>query len=125
MSLFDLAMHSTHAKATVEERLALYKEMSSKHSVIPMTEGINPYASWAHLIAGYNAGYYSYLWSEVVAIHLYMYFKEQGLLNDEVGYKLRKTILEPCASIPATEMIKNFLGTPFSIDPYLKKHNVI
>lgn len=74
-------------------------------------ENMPSWASFEHMSTAYNSGYYSYLWSEVVASDIFSMFQKKGdFLDPILGMKLRKTILEPCASLPATQMVRNFLG---------------
>lgn len=79
------------------------------------------WASWDHMVTGYNASYYSYLWSEVTACALFNAFEECGdFLNPQLGAKLRKTVLEPCASLTGREMVRNFLGKDASEEAFRK-----
>ena len=76
------------------------------------------------MTAGYNAGYYGYLWSEVFAADLYSVFKQNGVLDESTGRLLRQKILSPCTILPANTMLKNFLGREPTHDAYLKEHNI-
>jgi thimet oligopeptidase len=66
-------------------------------------------ASFGHLMGGYEAGYYSYLWSEVLAVDMLSAF-QGDLLNPVVGQRYRRLILEPGGSRPPQDLVEEFLG---------------
>jgi Zn-dependent oligopeptidase len=66
-------------------------------------------ASFMHLCAGYDAGYYGYLWSEVFAADMFSRFRG-NVLNPGIGGEYRKKILESAATRPSQEILENFLG---------------
>lgn len=51
--------------------------------VIPQ-EGTNGASDFGHLVGGYSAGYYGYLWSLVYSSDMFLRFKKEGLLNKKV-----------------------------------------
>jgi Zn-dependent oligopeptidase len=123
MSSFDLALHSPGGSALDLE--ATWLELRAKHVPgVPHTMGSAPWASWLHMTTGYNAGYYGYLWSEVFAKDLYAQFKARGPngpLDTELGTKFRKDILEPCAILPGSQMLLQFLGREPNSDAFLQE----
>eukprot|EP01129_Flabellula_baltica_P010056 TRINITY_DN4204_c1_g1_i2.p1 TRINITY_DN4204_c1_g1~~TRINITY_DN4204_c1_g1_i2.p1 ORF type:complete len:680 (+),score=151.67 TRINITY_DN4204_c1_g1_i2:51-2042(+) len=123
-SLCDLSFHSTHSNSNKQELLDLWNETEKQCIGIEMIPGTTPFTGWNHMTAGYNAGYYGYLWAEVFASDIYSVFKEKGVLDPETGMLLRKTILEPCTILPATQMLQNFLCREPSNTSYLKEHNI-
>ena len=60
--------------------------------------------------SGYSAGYYSYLWSEVLDNDAFEYFKEQGLFNPDVALKFRQTFLEKGGSEEPMTLYRSFRG---------------
>ena len=64
-----------------------------------------------HIIgSGYSAGYYSYLWSEVLAVDAWEKFKEDGIFNKETASSFRKTFLEKGGSEEPMVLYKQFRG---------------
>ena len=64
-----------------------------------------------HIIAsGYSAGYYSYLWSEVLAVDAWEKFQEDGIFNKETAASFRKTFLEKGGSEEPMVLYKQFRG---------------
>ncbi|MDO5036504.1 MAG: M3 family metallopeptidase [Porphyromonas sp.] len=59
---------------------------------------------------GYAAGYYSYLWSEVLSANVGEYFTEHGSLNPEVGQAFRDKILSKGNTQPLNEIFTDFTG---------------
>jgi len=74
-----------------------------------------------HITGGYEAGYYSYLWSEVLDADAFEAFKETGLFNAETGEKLRETILSKGSTDDPMVMYKNFRGQEPNTDAVLKR----
>ena len=59
---------------------------------------------------GYAAGYYSYLWTEVLAVNVAKKFEELGALNPEVGQAFREKVLSRGNTKDLMECLKNFTG---------------
>lgn len=78
-------------------------------------------ASFNHLMGGYDAGYYGYLWSDVYAADMFSRFEAQGLLNAELGAHYRKTILEPGNMKENLDLLRDFLGRAPSPDAFFRK----
>jgi peptidyl-dipeptidase Dcp len=67
----------------------------------------------------YSAGYYSYLWSEVLDSDAYEWFKEQGGLTRENGQRFRDMVLSRGGSIDPAQMYREFRGRDASVEPLL------
>ena len=64
---------------------------------------------FGHVVSGYAAGYYGYLWSKVLALDMLSRFNGK-LMNPQVGQFYRKTVLERGSELPADRMVRYFLG---------------
>ncbi len=74
---------------------------------------------------GYSAGYYSYVWAEVLDADAFEAFKETGdIFNQEVAAKFRNCILSAGGVEDAMEMYKNFRGKEPNTDPLLKNRGL-
>jgi thimet oligopeptidase len=82
----------------------------------PPRVATHPEASFTHLV-GYEAAYYTYIWSAVIADDLLSRFTA-GLLDPVTARAYRRAILEPGRSAPAEQHIERFLGRPFSLSAW-------
>ncbi|MDR0750059.1 MAG: M3 family metallopeptidase [Tannerellaceae bacterium] len=74
---------------------------------------------------GYTAGYYSYIWSEVLDSDAYEAFKETGdIFNQEMAAKFRKYVLTPGGIDDAMTMYTNFRGKEPGTEPLLKNRGL-
>jgi peptidyl-dipeptidase Dcp len=77
------------------------------------------------MTGGYTAGYYSYLWAEVLDADAFRAFEEKGnIFDQETASKFRKYILEPGGSKEAMEMYIDFRGSEPSIDALLENRGL-
>ncbi len=72
----------------------------------------------------YSAGYYSYLWSEVLAANTTDWFERHGGLTRENGDRFRQGILSRGGSQEAMTLFRNFTGSDPQIEPLLKKRGL-
>lgn len=79
-----------------------------------------PEASFDHLMGGYDAGYYGYLWSKVYASDMYTRFESEGLLNADTGRDYRKTILEQGGSQDPMNLVSSFLKRKPNNEAFLR-----
>ncbi|HXS99324.1 MAG TPA: M3 family metallopeptidase [Elusimicrobiota bacterium] len=115
---FDMACHGKNPPA---DSTKLYARVMQDVSLIPMSEGTHPEASFAHIIGGgYDAGYYGYLWSLVYAQDMFSEFKAAGVMSPEVGRRYRTEILEKGSARDEMDSLKAFLGRKPSEDAFLE-----
>src|SRR3984893_8355991 len=80
---------------------------------------------FSHAFAGgYSAGYYSYLWSEVLDADTVEWIKEHGGLKRENGDRFRQMLLSRGGSADALSLFKNFVGRDPYIEPLLKRRGL-
>jgi len=80
---------------------------------------------FSHIFAGgYSAGYYSYLWSEVLDAHSVDWFKKNGGLTRANGDHFRKTLLSRGGSEDAMNLFRNFTGSDPDIKPLLARRGL-
>ena len=60
---------------------------------------------------GYNAGYYSYLWAEVLDKDAFEFFKSKGIFNRDVSMSYRRNILEKGGSEDPMVLYRRFRGS--------------
>ncbi|CZU22939.1 peptidyl-dipeptidase Dcp [Enterobacter ludwigii] len=98
------------------EAAALHKEGLDLPAVPPRYRS----SYFAHIFGGgYAAGYYAYLWTQMLADDGYQWFVEQGGLTRENGQKFREAILSRGNSTDLAELYRNWRGHDPRIEPML------
>ncbi|MCF7220630.1 M3 family metallopeptidase [Marilutibacter chinensis] len=81
-----------------------------------------PYFS--HIMGGYSAGYYAYIWSEVLDANSVQWFKDNGGLTRANGDHFRETLLSQGGSQDAMKLFRDFAGHDPKIEPLLEKRGL-
>lgn len=119
-AILDMDYHTlTNASGIVANEF----ENKSMERIGLIDEIIPRYKSnyFQHIFAGgYSAGYYSYMWSEVLDKDAFNAFVENGLFDQETATSFRTNILEKGGSLDEMEMYVNFRGQEPTIDPLLE-----
>ena len=79
---------------------------------------------FSHIMGGYSAGYYAYIWSEVLDANTQKWFRDHGGLSRANGDHFRKTLLSRGGSADAMELFRNFAGHEPQIEPLLEKRGL-
>lgn len=82
-----------------------------------------PYFS--HIMGGYSAGYYAYIWSEVLDANSVEWFEQHGGLTRANGDHFRSTLLSRGGSKDALQLFQDFAGHAPKIEPLLKKRGLV
>ena len=77
--------------------------------------GVHYFAAFGHL-TGYASNYYTYVLDKVIAIDFFAQFDRRNLLDGPTAMRYRRAVLEPGASKPAADLVKDFLGRPQQIE---------
>ncbi len=104
---FDLAIHGPAGEGRSEDDILLE---STAVGLFPHEEGTFFPASFGHLMGGYDAGYYGYLWSEVYGDDMFSRFEEEGYLDPGVGADYRREVLATGGSRDGFAHLEAFLG---------------
>ncbi|WP_449541611.1 peptidyl-dipeptidase Dcp [Enterobacter ludwigii] len=103
------------------EAAALHKEGLDLPAVPPRYRS----SYFAHIFGGgYAAGYYAYLWTQMLADDGYQWFVEQGGLTRENGQKFREAILSRGNSTDLAELYRNWRGHDPKIEPMLENRGL-
>jgi peptidyl-dipeptidase Dcp len=120
-SLLDMKWH-TLTEPEALDALRFEAQVMDEIGMIPsiVTRYRTPY--FGHVWGGgYAAGYYSYMWAEVLDADAFEYFKERGLFNPELARSYRENILEPGGSVPPMELYVRFRGQEPEVEPLLAR----
>lgn len=73
---------------------------------------------------GYDACFYTYKWSELMAMDVFARFEREGLLNAELGMQYRRAVLERGGSKPAMQLFMDFMGRAPKADAMLQRYGL-
>lgn len=124
-SLLDMEFHTLTEDLKISPLEFEKKILDEKYGLLP--EIISRYKStyFNHIFnSSYTAGYYSYIWAEVLDADAYELFKQKGIFDKSTAESFRKNILEKGGSEDPMEMYKKFRGAEPSIEPLLKKRGL-
>jgi peptidyl-dipeptidase Dcp len=123
-SYLDMAWHTLRASEKKDPSKFEKGEMQRiglSGAIIPRYQS----TYFAHIFSGgYSAGYYSYLWSEVLDADAFQAFKETSLFDQELARKYRKYILAMGGTRPGMELYKSFRGRLPEIEPLLERRGL-
>ncbi len=121
-SNLDMQWHTIGTDTEIED-VAKFEEEALAKMNLKVDEIPPRYRStyFAHIFSGgYAAGYYSYLWTEMLSHDAYDWFKNNGLLTRANGDKFRKEVLSKGSTMDYAEMYKTFAGRDPQAEPMLK-----
>ena len=124
-SLFDFRLHLEYSPDKPNQVAAMVKEVRDQVAVVQPPE-FNRFAnSFSHIFAGgYSAGYYSYLWAEVLSADAYSLFEEKGVFDAKTGQSFLSEILEKGGSRSPMELFVAFRGREPTIDALLRHKGI-
>jgi Zn-dependent oligopeptidase len=112
----DLALHAEPEQPDLDAALQRTYAVTG----MPYPEGTFMLAGFGHLLGGYDAGYYGYLWAKVIGDDMFGRFAREGVLSPAVGADYRREILEPNGSRAAEDLVRAFLGREPSNAEFLR-----
>jgi len=122
--MLDLTLHEQFDSSNVKYTTEIMSELQNSITNYDYIEGTHMQASFDHLL-DYGASYYGYLWSEVFAADMYSTFEKEGVLNQEVGLRFRKTILEKGGTENPMNLVRAFLRRDPNNEAFLKKQGIV
>jgi len=109
LELHDRAPSQIDLDAILQKDFKRFQPMS-------FVNGDHMYDSFTHL-TGYSSNYYTYVLDKVIAIDFFSQFDKKNLIDGPTAMRYRRSVLEPGATRPAAQLVKDFLGRPQSIAP--------
>jgi oligopeptidase A len=128
IAALDMELHARYHpqdQHNFDEVLAVHRRIANQYSVLPALDDDRFLCSFAHIFAGgYAAGYYSYLWAEVLSADAFAAFEEAGL-DDAValamiGRHFRETVLGSGGSRAPSAVYRDFRGRDATVDALLR-----
>ncbi|HEX4638678.1 MAG TPA: M3 family metallopeptidase [Chthoniobacterales bacterium] len=125
-SLLDQTWHQLTPDQIPQDAIAFEKEALHKAGVdfAPVPPRYRSFYFSHAFQGGYSAGYYSYLWSEVLDADSVEWIKQHGGLKRENGDHFRETLLSRGGSADALSLFKNFTGRDPYIEPLLQRRGL-
>ncbi|MCX7034060.1 MAG: M3 family metallopeptidase [Arenimonas sp.] len=124
-ALFDFRLHLEYDPAEGARVLDVIKEVRRDVAVLtPPSWHRGPHAFTHIFSGGYAAGYYSYLWAEVLSADAFAAFEEAGVFDAATGARYRKEILAVGGSRPALESFIAFRGREPEPDALLRSYGL-
>lgn len=121
--LFDFRLHMSEPKENIV--LDTLKAVKAQVAVVELPTFVRTPHSFSHIFAGgYAAGYYSYLWAEVLSADAFARFEEEGIFNREVGQSFLDNILTRGGSEEPMVLFKRFRGRKPTLDALLRHKGI-
>lgn len=124
-ALFDFQMHLHYDPQQGGRIYSTLEAVREQVAVVRPPEWTRFAHAFGHIFAGgYDAGYYSYLWAEVLSADAFAAFTEAGLDDPGTGARFRREILAVGASRPAAESFAAFRGREPKLEPLLASYGL-
>jgi peptidyl-dipeptidase Dcp len=127
-SLVDQAFHQITADQVPGPQGVMAFEAAALRAAGAVLEDVPPryrVPYFSHVFGGYDAGYYSYIWSEVLDADAVDWFKENGGLRRENGDRFREALLSKGGSVDAMELYRDFRGRDARVEPLLVRRGLV
>lgn len=120
-ALLDLEWHLLGADAPQQDPVKFEQAALAKHKIdLPEVAPRYHTTYFSHVWGGgYAAGYYAYMWAEVIDQDAYYYFRENGGMTRENAQRFRDMILSKGSTMDAAEMYRAFRGRDPIVEPLL------
>jgi peptidyl-dipeptidase Dcp len=118
-SLLDMELHCL-TDTTGLDVMDFEKQVMDRLGLIPEIAPRYRATYFNHIIGGYAAGYYSYLWAEVLDTDAFEAFKQHGIFDPATARAFRQNILERGNSDDPMQLYQSFRGAEPSLEPLLK-----
>lgn len=124
-ALFDFLLHRDFDPARGARVMAVLESVRHEVSVLHPPAWQRFPHGFSHIFAGgYAAGYYSYLWAELLSADAFGEFEEHGVIDRATGERFRREILAVGASRPALESFIAFRGRPARPEALLESYGL-
>ncbi len=122
-AILDMNLHNLTDTKNLDV-LAYEKEAMNQLNLIPEIAPRYRTTYFNHIIGGYAAGYYSYLWANVLDNDAFEAFKEHGIFDKKTADLFRYNVLEKGNSEDPMTLYKNFRGAEPQLEPMLKNRGM-
>ena len=118
-AILDMELHCLTSTDSLDV-VGFEKKLMDKIGLIPQIAPRYRVTYFNHIMGGYDAGYYSYVWAERLDTDAFEAFKEHGLFDPATASSFRKNILEKGGSDDPMKLYVSFRGAEPSLEPLLE-----
>jgi peptidyl-dipeptidase Dcp len=126
-AITDMALHELNPEQVPSADQLMKFEVDTLEAVGANLDMLPPryrLPYFSHIMGGYSAGYYSYIWSEVLDADTVKWFEENGGMTRENGQHFRDTLLSRGNSEDAMTLFVNFRGAQPDVQPLLERRGL-
>lgn len=128
--LMDMLLHTEVPSPRLPDAFAAEAEAENRYRLIPGVDGEHMLATFTHIFSGgYAAGYYSYMWADILAHDAFAAFEEAGLDNPEArretGRRYAATILGLGGARAPSDVYRDFRGRDPSPEALLRHKGLL
>lgn len=121
--IFDFRLHMSEPRENIV--MDVLRDVKKQVAVVEIPTFVRTPHSFAHIFAGgYAAGYYSYLWAEVLSADAFSRFEEEGIFSREVGESFLQNILTRGGSEEPMVLFERFRGRKPTLDALLRHKGI-
>ena len=124
-ALLDMNLHNLTEVSDDLDVVAFENQAMAKLGLLKQIPPRYRTTYFKHIVGGYAAGYYSYLWANVLDADAFEAFKENGIFDQETAKKFKENILEKGNSEDPMTLYVKFRGHEPQLEPMLKDRGLI
>jgi len=126
-AIIDMALHTLAPEQVPSADEIMQFEADTLSAAGAALDTVPPryrYPYFSHIMGGYSAGYYSYIWSEVLDADTVEWFRENGGMTRANGQHFRDTLLSRGGSEDAMSLYREFRGRDPEVAPLLERRGL-
>ncbi len=122
----DLELHNFPSRIQGRDIEDYDREVLSDYRIATTEMAMSALRAFSHIFdGGYESGYYSYKWAEMLEADAFSRFEKEGIFNPETGRSFRRCILAAGNSRPADELYRDFMGREPDANAMLLRDGII
>ncbi|MFI3256030.1 MAG: M3 family metallopeptidase [Psittacicella sp.] len=124
--MFDIKIYNSKEELNMKSILEVLNSIKKEISPFKILDWTRFPHSFSHIFGGgYSAGYYSYLWAEVLSADAFSKFENEGILNQETGLHFLNSIISQGGVYSPMELFTNFMGRKPDPKALLRSYGII